>query len=575
MKSKGVPKLFKGFTNTSFLLILLGTVLWSLTMIRSGLVYLSGMGFWGPHGHDGVWHIALAKSLARGTWGMPIFAGEEIKNYHIGFDLLLSIIYKITGIPIHNLYFQIIPVIMAFAIGFLVYRFVYVWTKSKQAALWSTFFVYFGGSLGWIVTLLRGQGLGGESMFWSQQSISTLVNPPFALSLAVIFLGLNLLFSYKKKQKKRYLFIASLAFGLLVQIKIYASILILGGLFVAGVYNLIRRKGFDIIKVFTGALIVSILLIPVGASNTGLIIFRPFWFLETMMLFVDRLNWPNFYWALQTYKEQNNYLKGLLAFGVAFAIFWYGNVGTRMINEGGIFTGIKNKKRPSWIQIFIAFVVIAGVVLPMLFLQKGTPWNTIQFFYYSLMFLGVLAGISTARWTRNSSKRKAGVITFFIVALTIPTTIGTLKNVYLPKLPPAVLPIDEMEALEFLSSQPEGVVLTYPFDREKAEATSGMNTRPLSLYESTSYVSAFSDKPVYLEDEVNLEIMDYNWRQRKEKVQRFFATNDSQEAIRFIKDNDIQYVYLLKDQQVVLDQDYLNIVKIFENQSTAIYKLSL
>ena len=36
-------------------------------MVKSGLVYDYGMGFWGPNGHDGVWHVSLASSLARGT----------------------------------------------------------------------------------------------------------------------------------------------------------------------------------------------------------------------------------------------------------------------------------------------------------------------------------------------------------------------------------------------------------------------------------------------------------------------------------------------------------------------------
>jgi hypothetical protein len=81
---------FKGYSLFSWLLILLGSLSWSLTMVKSGLKYSYGMGFWGPNGHDGIWHIALSESLARGSWQMPMFAGETIKNYHIGFDLILA-----------------------------------------------------------------------------------------------------------------------------------------------------------------------------------------------------------------------------------------------------------------------------------------------------------------------------------------------------------------------------------------------------------------------------------------------------------------------------------------------------
>jgi len=219
-------------------LILLGTLVWSLIMVKSGLVYSFGMGFWGPNGHDGVWHIALIKSLTRGSWEMPTFAGEPLKNYHVGFDVLLAIIHKITTIPLHNLYFQIIPPFLAFLIGILVYKFVLLWRKSKSAAFWATFFVYFGGSFGWLVTLLRNREIGGESMFWAQQAISTLVNPPFALSLILILIGLISLLKYQESRLARYGVTATLAFGVLIQVKAYAGLLSLGGLFFSGPDNL-------------------------------------------------------------------------------------------------------------------------------------------------------------------------------------------------------------------------------------------------------------------------------------------------------------------------------------------------
>ena len=114
-----------------WLLIIIGTITWSLTMVRSGWLYSYGMGFWGANGHDAIWHIALAESLSRGSLQMPVFAGFGIQNYHIGFDLILAALHRITFIPVVNLYFQIIPPIMAILIGLLTYNFVYIWRKSK------------------------------------------------------------------------------------------------------------------------------------------------------------------------------------------------------------------------------------------------------------------------------------------------------------------------------------------------------------------------------------------------------------------------------------------------------------
>src|SRR3989338_3123411 len=129
--------------NSHWILITIGTIVWSLTMVKSGLVYSFGMGFWGPNGHDGVWHLAIISGLSRFSLAMPIFAGELIKNYHLGFDVLVAFLHLLTSIPSVNLYFQILPPVTAALIGFLVYK--------LTGNIWSVFFTYFGGSLGWIL----------------------------------------------------------------------------------------------------------------------------------------------------------------------------------------------------------------------------------------------------------------------------------------------------------------------------------------------------------------------------------------------------------------------------------------
>ncbi len=555
-------------------LILLGTLVWSLIMVKSGLVYSFGMGFWGPNGHDGVWHIALIKSLTRGSWEMPTFAGEPLKNYHVGFDVLLAIIHKITTIPLHNLYFQIIPPFLAFLIGILVYKFVLLWRKSKSAAFWATFFVYFGGSFGWLVTLLRNREIGGESMFWAQQAISTLVNPPFALSLILILIGLISLLKYQESRLARHGVTATLAFGVLIQVKAYAGLLSLGGLFVGGIYRLVKGRDLRLLKVFLAALIISTLLfLPLNKRASATIVFKPFWFLETMMGLTDRFYWPRFYEAMVNYKLGNVWIKAVPAYLVAFLVFLVGNMGTRIVKAPLIIKWLKDFKKIKMIEIFLLAVILGGVVFPLFFLQAGTPWNTIQFFYYSLVFSGILAGIFLGEWleTQKNNRKKVLVIASILV-LTLPTTVATLKH-YLPARPPAKISHEELEALSFLSRQPEGIVLTYPFDRAAAKAAAANPPRPLYLYESTAYVSAFGNKPVYLEDEVNLDITGYQWRNRREKVEEFLDSLDHQRVWSFLRENNITYVYWLKGQRARLGEGQLGMTRIFENSEVEIYKV--
>lgn len=538
-----LKKALKPFLIGSFLLA--AFVSWLLTIFKSGLTYKYGMGFWGANGHDGIWHIALANNFAKFSFENPVFSGLNVQNYHLGFDLLLAGLNVLSGIPVSILYFQIIPILFTFLIAYLCYRFVLNWTKSSKAAYLSVFFVFFGGSMSWLIGR-------GESAFWSQQSISTLINPPFAMSLVFIFLGLINL-------QKKNIFLSILFFGILIQIKVYAGVLVLGGLFVSGIFEFIFGKNKTNLKIFLGGLVLSLIVfIPLNRNPQSVISWQPFWFLETMMSYSDRLDWQRFYSAMTTYKIGHIYHKGVLAYGLAFLIFILGNFWTRLIFLKDIF------KKLDSIKVFILSVILGGILIPLVFVQNGTPWNTIQFVYYPLILSGILAGITLS----NMSPK----IIVFLILVTLPTTYMTLRDVYVPGRPPAKVSIEEMDALRFLSQEPEGKVLTYPFDEFKAKEAVNNPPRPLYLYESTAYVSAFSSKSVYLEDQVNLNIMGYDWKDRRTKVLEWYLEPNEEIARKFLDDNNIKYIYWLKPQRALLGESQLGLVQIFENKEVIIYR---
>lgn len=523
------------------LLVVFGSTTWFLTMVRSGL---NGQ-FWGANAHDGIWHIALANSLARGSLEMPTFAGEALKNYHIGFDLLVAFISKITGIQSLNLYFQVLPIIFAIVTGLLTYIFVSKWRKSQSEARWATFFVYFGGSWAWIFGKQ-------DSMFWSQQSITTLINPPYTLSLIFLLTALIFLHQYTKTSKFFYYLLTVIFFGLLSQIKVYAFVLSIGALFVLGIWKLVTEKRLNLLNVFVGTLSLgTAVFVPINSLSDGTLIFQPFWFLETMMLFPDRVGWINFYEAMKAYTARDEWIRASVAYAVAFVIFIVGNFGTRFLAIWQTIKDIKRWRKLESISIFIYLVIAAGIVLPMLFVQTGTAWNTIQFFYYSLFFSGVLAGIALAKIENKT------FIVLMIVLLTVPTTLSELLAIYMTPRPSSSISQSELEALKFLNDQPDGVVLAYPTEHSK----------------STAYVSAYGNKPVYLEDEINLNIMGYDWQDRREKVVDYFEKSEESYDSTLINENDIEYLYILKGQDSTADFTRRNMERIFENNEVTIYKV--
>ncbi|MDI6785130.1 MAG: hypothetical protein QMD92_00315, partial [bacterium] len=551
-----------------------GSLSWILTMIRSGIKYPFGYGYWGPNGHDGIWHIALSNSLSRGSLENPVFSGEILKNYHLGFDIILAFLHKLTSIQISILYFQVLPVIFSLLVGILVYKYVCLWRESKNEALWATFFVYFGCGFGFIVTFLRDGIFTGESMFWSQQSFSTLVNPPFALSLIFVLSGLIFLLKYLKDPSIKYYLLAIIIFGLLIQIKAYAAILILGGLFFASIYTFLKSKNFSIFKVLLGSLFLNLFLYLLFKSDgvTNVFVWQPFWFLETLMSYSDRFGWERFYSAMTTYRMGELWLKASLSYGIAFIIFLIGNMGLRVVGFLLFIKIFKNKIKINGFLVLMVSMVFIAVLIPMFFVQNGTPWNTIQFFYYYLFFFSIFAGISISWLVEKSKPLIKTVSTLLILIFMVLGAWSTLQH-YLPKLPQSMVSNKEYDALSFLASKPIGVVLTYPFDKYKAREAENFPPRPLYLYDSTAYVSAFTNKPVFLEDEVNLNIMGYRWKDRLLEIENWYKEKDQVKARDFLKINNITYVYWLKGQRAFFGEGQLGLTKIFENSTVDIFQV--
>ena len=115
-------------------------------------------------------------------------------------------------------------------------------------------------------------------------------------------------------------------------------------------------------------------------------VWQPMWFLETLMSYSDRFGWERLYSAMTTYKMGHIWFKEILAYSLAFAIFILGNMGVRIIGFYYFLKVLKNKIKIDEILVFITTILLMAIIIPMFLVQKGTPWNTIQFFYYYLFF---------------------------------------------------------------------------------------------------------------------------------------------------------------------------------------------
>lgn len=540
--------------------IILGSASWLATSVKNGLVFGYGLGFWGSQGHDGIWHLALISELQHNfPPNNPVFAGEKLTNYHYFFDLLLAKVGSFASIDNQDLLFRLFPFIVSLFCGILIFEVSKRIYSNYLSGVLAVFFLYFGGSFGFIVSYIKDHTLGGESTFWSQQAVSTLLNMPFALSIVIFLSGLLLFLELEKSQNKfksQNIIPLVLLWGTLIEFKAYAGVLVLGSLTLLSLENLIIKREAKLLVVTVFCTVVSLVVfLPNNVASTSLFVFSPLWLVSTMVQFQDRLGWDRLYLTMQS----GVLVKVILGFIFATLLFIVGNLGTRSIAVFKL--GVIFKQR------FLFYFLILALIIPLLFIQKGTNWNSIQFFYYEILILNIFAAVSFFSLIANRRKSIQVVIIIIMLVATLPTTWNSLGQ-YLPSRPPTRLSSAEFEALDFLKLQPKGTVLTLSFDPKFKNNFS--EPVPLVAYVSTGYVSAFSAHPVFLEDTINLDILGVDYKGRLNIINDFTKITDQSKVL--LKKNNISYVYIVNGQDIQIDTGKMGLDTIFENKEVRILK---
>lgn len=558
-------------------LILAGTFFQSTVTLKSGWVYDFGVGFWGPNGHDGVWHQALVNQLMEKVPPVnPALSGETLKNYHYFYDLLVAVSAKLTGIPVTDLIYRFYPVLFSLLLGVGTYHlatklFKQIGIDNKSAVLISIFFVYFGSSFGWVVEYLRERHFGGESAFWANQPVSANLNPPFAISL-VLFIGfLLLLLDSQQVKNVRLGLLMVLLGGVLIEFKVYAGVILLAALSVVALQRLVLHKEWFLAKVFLGCLMLSLLVfLPQNSGSTTFLVLAPFWFIHSMVDFPDRVGWLKLAQAREAYFARGEWLKYVYTEGLGLMMFIFGNLGTRLIAVFSVLAFVKNRLWRKTPFSFLFWSAVISLSIPIFFIQKGNPWNTIQFMYYTLFVAALFSGPALVYLYKALPKSLGLTLTGAILLITPVSSFTTFQS-YFGKTPAAYLSVAELQGLTYLKSLPDGVVLTKPFDKTLRPRYS--DPYPLFVYDSTSYVSAFSAKQVFVADEAQQDILQNDYQKRIVGADDFFNGWNVERQKRFLREGNIKYIFLVKADGFSPDLSKLGLEKVFENAEVEVLEV--
>lgn len=577
---------FLYFQKEKFLLflLLLGTLVEGFINFPSSFPFKQGHLYWSAQGHDGLWHIAVIEAIKKSFPPQnPLYAGAKLFNYHYFSDIIMAGFSQLFPFfSVFDLYFRFFPFLISFLIGFSAYSFLTTWTKNKKIGLWGVFFSYFVGSFGYIVLVIqRRPFLGGETIFWAAQGNTIIGNPPHAFCY-ILFPAFFLAFYHYLQNKNLTLLLLSFFLGgFLAGFKVSAGVVLSGGIFAAGLFFLIFKKQKNI---FLLGLLISaanfVIFKILTQKGESFLIFQPWWFVRTMIVSPERVNWIDLEMRRQFYLARGglrSWLRIIQFETMAFLVFLLGNLGTRAIGFKEIFKNFLNKKlfkEPLLLSLFISSAI--AFFVPLLFVQRGVAYNLIQFMQYFLLIFGFFAAVSVYNlFTGIKSFSKKIIFLVIFIFLSIPTVIGSLWEFY-GKNALAVVSYPEIEALNYLKkvSSPNDVILTKPFDRWKYLAYPHQPW-PISVWSSTAYVSAYSARQTYLTDEGQLRILNIDPEERLQKITSFFdpKTPFSQKQ-SFLNSEKINFFYLRKEECDTIDLEVfpkLGLEKIYENQEVIIY----
>jgi len=366
--------------------------------------------------------------------------------------------------------------------------------------------------------------------------------------------------------------------GTLAEFKVYAAIVVLGALVLAGIWQFLKeRKTQILLLTVLSGILAAILYLPNSSGSVSFLIFQPWWYIRTMIVEPSRLNLVDWELRRQTYVYEHNWKRVIFLEGLGFLIFFFGNLGMRFVGLWDSFKFVKSSFKNYFNLIFILIIPIS-VVLPLLFLQKGVASNTSQFLQYYVLLMGILAGMSVAKLIKFVKFPVLQVLlTLILIATMIPTQIGLLYDFYgtigQPRQAFAKISGPELQALSFIknNSAVNAVILTPPYDQYP---NIGGLTPNIWNWSDTGYVSAFSDRRTYFDDHEQVDIMGYDWKSRLALKQDIFKEKDPTIFMEKVKETNSQILYFPKAFAPLVDLTKAGLTKIYENSEVEVWKIS-
>src|SRR3989344_3860543 len=552
------------------LIIVTAFFLYMLIIFPSGTFFCfknaCGINFWGVHGHDAIWHLAIATvSFKSFPFIAPTFAGENLYGYNFLLDFVIFLLSKI-GIPPVIAYFKILPVLWFIIFTGLLVTLARKINDSIIFIRLFLFFSYFAGSFSYFLILYHHKTIDGSSSFLPQPIMHMMSNPPYAFSL-LPFLYLLIVIKQGKFTNKLAI-ISGINIFIIMGLKFYGGVIsifmIYCFLLLTGIKEKKINRFIKHISIISLFVVIGVFFFynPFTSLKTGSIFgFAPLALVHTIT------EEPNQFY-LQSMTDARYFLvehgigpRLILIEMINITVFLFFYLGTRFFGLIYLFYLLLRKKM-SRFDLTVFTTIIFSCLLTMTLVQKAEWWNTIQFFFYTIFFITIYLTMLTFEMI-NKKKILYTTICTIIILLSIPTSLDLAKQFF--ATPGATyVSHKELLALNFLKQQPSGIVLTPLYNKNIKKID---KTNPLYTYEDTAYISAFSGQQSYFANELQLRLTGVSYKKRKDRLEKMDCS-----VI-----NEVDYIYEIKqtypEDKIVLKCKPINIKLIFTNDEITIYSV--
>jgi len=501
------------FNHRLILIIALGVVGQAWTYIASALAGIDNLRFNLLTNHDQAWHMSLINEFVNNFPPIvPGFSGEILHNYHYFYDLLISTnIWLVHGSA--YVYLQLIyPVLVSVLYGLSIYRISVLLIKNKTLQIISVFLAYFGNNLAYIWYFLGVKQWQSDSLLLDQPLIY-LFNHQTVLSLSLLLYGIILLNIWiKQKYNLKFIPILTLFLTTLAGIKIYAflvfgiSLALVIFIKMINIYQNDRSSFLVYIKNFIifgscSMILLGLFYVITFKEGDKFLTWNPGWIVDQFFIRSILPYFKKIASIRAIYQLLGQHFKLFILDSLIAVVFLVVNFQLRLL-------GLLRKKT-NLIEHFLFFSSIIPILFILLFNQKNSAFNIIQFAPYAMISLSILLLINIDKLTIKWIKITA--ISIYIL-VSIPTSIKTILAYKTHNLT-GFIDTQMVQGLETLSIYPQGsvAVLGQPLSLDK-------RNRQAEIYRDCNIIGALANKHTYYFDKNQLEVLNINFQDREKFI---------------------------------------------------------